>query len=81
MGVSVSFNGLQRKVTSADEIKVPVTEKTRVTDVLQYVRASYADIGINKDAVVVTINNEVSNLDGVLEDNDQISFIPHIGGG
>jgi molybdopterin converting factor small subunit len=81
MGVSVSFNGLQRKVTSADEIKVPVTEKTRVTDVLQYVRASYPGIGINKDAVVVTINNEVSNLDRVLDDNDQVCFIPHIGGG
>ena len=81
MVVSVSFNALQRKVTNADEIKVSVTEETRVTDVLKYVRASYPGISINRDAVLVTINNEVSNLDQVLKDNDQISFVPHIGGG
>ena len=81
MVVSISFNGLQRKVTSEDQIQVPVSEKARVNDVLKYIQESYPDIRINEDAVLVTINNEISNLDRILKDNDQICFIPHIGGG
>jgi molybdopterin converting factor small subunit len=79
--VSISFNGLQRKVTSEDRIQIPVSEKTRVNDLLKYIQESYPDIRINKNAILVTINNEVSNLDQILKDNDHICFIPHIGGG
>jgi molybdopterin converting factor small subunit len=64
-----------------DQIQIPVAEKTRVTDVLSYIRECYPDIPIRIDAVLVTINNEISNLDRVLEHNDQVSFIPHLGGG
>ena len=81
MVVSISFNGLQRKVTSTDKIQVAVSEKTRVTDVLRYVQDCYPDIPINKDAILVMINNEISNLEQFLKENDQICFIPHIGGG
>lgn len=81
MVVSASFNGLHRRVTSTDQIQVSVSEKTRVTDVLMFIRGCYPDIPINKDAVLVTINNELSNLGQVLKENDQICFIPHIGGG
>jgi molybdopterin converting factor small subunit len=81
MVVSVIFNGLQRKVTSMDQIRVTISEKTRVTDVVSYIRECYPDIPINKDSVLVMINTELSNLDQVLKDNDKICFIPHIGGG
>ena len=81
MVVSISFNGPQRKVTSTDQIQVPVSEKTRVTDVMRYIRECYPDIPINKDAVLVMINNELSNLEQFVKENDQICFIPHIGGG
>jgi molybdopterin converting factor small subunit len=81
MFVSVNLNGFQRRVTSMDQIQIPVAEKTRVTDVLSYIRECYPDIPIRIDAVLVTINNEISNLDRVLEHNDQVSFIPHLGGG
>ena len=81
MVVSISFNGLQRRVTSRDEIQVAVSERTRVTDVLRVVQECYPDIPLNKDAILVMINNELSNLEQFLEENDQICFIPHIGGG
>jgi molybdopterin converting factor small subunit len=68
-------------MTSTDQIQVVISEKTRVTDVLRYIREYYPDIPINKDAVLVMINNELSNLEQVLNENDQICFIPHIGGG
>ena len=48
---------------------------------LRVIRECYTDIPIRIDVVLVTINNEISNLDRVLEDNDQVSSIPHIGGG
>jgi molybdopterin converting factor small subunit len=81
MVVSISFNGLQRKVTSRDQIQVSVSERTRVSDVLRYIRECYPDIPINKEAVIVMINSELSNLEQVLKENDQICFMPHIGGG
>lgn len=81
MVVSISFNGLQRKVTSRDQIQVTISEKTRVTELLTYVHECYPDIPIDKDAFLVFINNELSNLEQFLEENDQICFIPHIGGG
>ncbi len=81
MVVSVSFNGLQRKVTSTDQIQVTISEKTRVTDVLSYVQEWYPDIPINRDAILIMINNELSDPEQFLEENDQICFIPHIGGG
>lgn len=81
MVVSISFNGHQRRVTSTDQIQVAVSEKTRVTDVLRYVQECYPEIPINKDAILVMINNELSNLEQLLKENDQICFIPHIGGG
>ncbi|MGD8228768.1 MAG: MoaD/ThiS family protein [Desulfobacteraceae bacterium] len=81
MVVSISVNGPQRKVTSKDQIQVAVTEKTRVTDLLRYVQECYPDIHINKDAILVMVNNQVSNLGQFLKENDKICFIPHIGGG
>ena len=81
MVVSVSFNGVQRKVTSTDQIQVSVSERTCVNDVLRFILEYYPNILINKDAVLVTINSEISDLDQVLKNNDQICFIPHIGGG
>jgi molybdopterin converting factor small subunit len=81
MVVSISFNGLQRKVTSRDQIQVTISEKTRVTELLSHVQECYPEIPIDKDAFLVIINNELSNLEQFLEENDQICFIPHIGGG
>jgi molybdopterin converting factor small subunit len=81
MVVSISFNGLQRKVTSTDQVEVNISERTRVSDLLSYVQECYPDIPINKDAIHIMINNELSNLEQFLEENDQICFIPHIGGG
>lgn len=81
MVVSVSFNGLQRKMTRTDKIQVPLSDRTRVGDVLRYIKESYPDLPLNEDDVLVTVNNHVSSLDHDLQENDKISFIPHIGGG
>ena len=81
MVVSISFNGLQRRVTSRERIQVTISEKTRVNELLSYVRERYPDIAIDEDAILVIINNELSSLEQLLQENDQICFVPHIGGG
>ena len=81
MVVSVNFYGLQRKLTHRDNIQIPLSDETRVGDVLRLVKESYPELPLSENTVLVTVNNNVSTLDSSLQDNDMISFIPHIGGG
>jgi molybdopterin converting factor small subunit len=81
MVVSVNFFGLQRKLTRTHTIQVPLSNKTRVGDILDYVRENYPDLPLSEDTVLITVNNHISSIDRDLRANDQISFIPHIGGG
>jgi molybdopterin converting factor small subunit len=81
MVVSVKFFGLQRRLSRKERIKVPVSENTRVTDVLCYLEKQYPDMPLGEDTVMVTVNNHISSRDQILEENDRIAFIPHVGGG
>lgn len=81
MVISVNFSGLQRKLTRKDQIQIPLSKETRVSDLLGYIRANYPELSLNEEALMITVNNQVSKLDRILEPDDKISFIPHIGGG
>ena len=81
MTVSIQFFGMQRSVTKTDSINMPITEKTSVTDALEYVRHRYPDLRLDKGMVLVTINQEMASLDTVLRENDTVGFLPHISGG
>ncbi len=81
MVISVNFSGLQRKLTRKDQIKIPLSKETRVSDLLGYMRACYPELPLNENVLMITVNNQVSKLDRILESDDNISFIPHIGGG
>jgi len=81
MFVSVSFLGLQRMLTRTDRIQVPLTRETRVADVLAYVKKSFPDLPFPENAFLVTVNNRAATMDRVLAGNDDISFLPFIGGG
>lgn len=81
MAVSVNFYGLQRKFTRTDHIRVPLLRDTRVTDVFHYIQECYPDLPLSKDVVLVTVNSKLASMDQILNEDDKISFIPHIGGG
>ena len=81
MTVSVNFCGLQRKLTCTEEMKIPLNNETRVGDVLHHIKERYPDLPLNKDVILVMVNNQVTSLDQILKTDDKISFIPHIGGG
>ena len=81
MVVSVQFFGTQRALTKASEIQIPVTENGRVSDVFVYIRDCYPDLPLNEDSVLVTVNDKASDMNQVLKPEDNISFLPHVGGG
>jgi molybdopterin converting factor small subunit len=81
MAVSIEFLGMQRVVTNAESVDMPITGKTRVNDVLEYVTQQYPDLHLDKERILIAVNLEIASLDRILKDNDTVSFLPIIGGG
>jgi molybdopterin converting factor small subunit len=79
--VTIKFLGMQRAVTKTDSIDMPITEKTRVTDALEYVRQRYPELPLDQETLLITVNHEQASPDTVLKPNDTVSFLPAIGGG
>ena len=81
MVISVSFLGMQRQVTQKDQIQVPFLKKMRVADVFRHIRDNYPELSLHKEMVLATVNENISSLEHSLQPDDEVSFIPHIGGG
>ena len=81
MVVSIEFYGTQRVITKTDSIAMPITEKTRVNDALEYVRRQYPALPLDEGMVLVTVNQEMAPLDRILRADDTVSFLPFIHGG
>ena len=81
MIVSIEFFGMQRVVTKTHGIDMPITEKTRVNDALEYVRCQYPDLRLDERMILITVNHEIASLDRILRANDTVLFLPFISGG
>lgn len=81
MFASVTFLGPQRLVAQTDHIRVPLAEKTCVADVLDHLRERFPELALAEYSVLVTVNDKVSALDQVLQPEDDVAFLPFIGGG
>ena len=81
MYVSVTFLGQQRAQTHTDQIRVPLSKVTCVADVLAYLKESYPQLPIPEDAFVVAVNNKISTMERILENEDNVIFLPFLGGG
>ena len=81
MMVTIEFNGMQRHQTSASSVAMPIQSNTTVMNALDYLIQQYPNLKIDKNTVVVTVNQKTASLDSVLNANDVISFLPPIGGG
>jgi molybdopterin converting factor small subunit len=81
MVVSINFLGMQRIITNTDSLNMPITEKTRVNDALEYVRQRYPELPLEEGMVLITVNHEVATADRILRDKDTVSFLPLIAGG
>ena len=76
MVVSIDFCGMQRVVTQKNSIEMPLVEKTRVADALEFVRNQYPDLHLDVEMVLITVNQKKASLDRVLQANDTVSFPP-----
>jgi molybdopterin converting factor small subunit len=81
MKVSIKFLGMQRIITNADGLNMPINGNTRVHDALEYVRQRYPDLALEEGMILITVNHEVATIDRILKDKDTISFLPLIAGG
>ena len=81
MKVSIEFLGMQRVVTRTHSIDIPITEKTRVDDALEYIRHCYPTLSLDDEMIIITVNHEVASVDRILKANDTVLILPIIGGG
>ena len=81
MVVSIKFLGMQRLITDANSLEMPINKNTKVQDALEYVRQRYPDLPLEEGMVLITVNHEVAARDRILKDGDNISFLPLIAGG
>ena len=81
MLITVHFHGLQREITKKDHVELRMEEASHVNDVLRLIKEMYPDLPLEENAVMATVNNQVTTLNHTLGNEDIISFIPHIGGG
>jgi len=77
----VSFFGHQRSLIGIDCIKVELTPKSRVVDILRYMQHHYPNLRLSEKNVVIAVNDQVCSLEQPLKADDNVSFLPHIGGG
>lgn len=82
MFVSISFLGLQRRLINSNNIKVRISEQIQhISDLFRYLNDKYPELSLNRNSVLVTVNNVESSFDYRLKENDEVLFMPHIGGG
>lgn len=81
MVVLIELFGAQRDKAKKDKVSMPITEKTVVRDVLEYLRKLFPDLPLDENLVLTTVNHELVSLDKPLKSNDTVSILPHIGGG
>jgi len=77
----IEFLGTQRTLAGADSIEMPIITRSRVDDVLEYVRNKYPQLKLDKDTALVVVNQQLASRDQVLKADDIISFLPFISGG
>jgi molybdopterin converting factor small subunit len=81
MSVSIELFGMHRDIAQIEKVAMPITEKTKVRDALDYIRNKYPKLTLDKDSILTTVNHELAPPDRLLKADDTICIIPHIGGG
>jgi molybdopterin converting factor small subunit len=79
--ISVNFYGLQRMVAQTDEVQMSLSDGTRVDHVLEAVQERFPTLPLQKEDLLITVNDKVSTANQLLKERDKISLLPHIGGG
>jgi len=82
MFISISFLGQHRRLIKSNNIRVRISEQIQhISDLFRYLNDRYPELSLNRNSVMVTVNNVESSFDYKLNANDEVLFMPHIGGG
>lgn len=81
MVISINFHGQQRLVTRRGEMQISLSKGTRVDHVLEAVQERFPKLPLQKEDLIITVNDQVSTADHMLKESDKVSLLPHIGGG
>lgn len=81
MYISVTFLGLQRAKARNDQIEIRFAKKARVADVLAYIKNHHPELPFPENAILVAVNNKISSMERILENKDNVTFLPFLGGG
>ncbi|MEJ2233367.1 MAG: MoaD/ThiS family protein [Syntrophobacteria bacterium] len=81
MYISVTFLGLQRAKARNDQIEIRFAKKARVADVLAYIKKHHPELPFPENAILVAVNNKISSMERILENKDNVTFLPFLGGG
>ena len=81
MKVRLLFFAVLRDVIGTGERELELGEGTTAGDVWQSLRHSYAKLAAYTQPPLVAINESYAAADAVLEDGDELAFIPPVAGG
>jgi molybdopterin converting factor small subunit len=79
--ISVNFHGRQRMVTRTGKLEISLSTGTRVDQVLKTVQERFPKLSLQGEDLLITVNDKVSDMDQTLKERDNVSLLPHIGGG
>jgi molybdopterin converting factor small subunit len=68
-------------VTQTSEMELSLSKGTRVDHVLEAVQERFPKLPLQKEDLLITVNDQVSTTDHLLKESDKVSLLPHIGGG
>ncbi len=81
MVISINFHGQQRMVTRTGKLEISLSTGTRVDQVLAAVQERFPKLSLQGEDLLVTVNDKVSDMGQLLKERDNVSLLPHIGGG
>ena len=81
MDVKVLFFASVRDLVGEPEQTVSVSEGANVADLLSEIAGQYPRFGEMERSLMVSVNQEYVERDGVLRDGDEVALIPPISGG
>ena len=81
MVVSVSLHGMQRRMVQRRELQISLSDGSQVNQVIDYIQERFPELPIHREEILITVNGRVSTANQELKQEDQISLLPHIGGG
>lgn len=81
MHVSVRFFASLRELTGQSQTAMELPRASRAGDVWELCAARWPDLSRRRQSTVIAVNAEFARPDVVLQDGDEVAFLPPVSGG